>query len=238
MRYAPCEFGVSQKASVEKHMKKIARKKIIFSIILLGLVVLIFSNSQAILIGAGRFLAPERAGKGDVIILEGTELIREDAVRIGLKLLSSGNARRLVVVYQKSENERIFGRPANYGLYLAKELEELGLEKDQIIVLEVPKDHPITLTEAQVVLSSLSRMGIKSAILVAEGFHTRRSLWAYRKMGMPLSIEIIPHPYFIKYQNENWWQQVYGTGEFFEEGLKFIYYLFRGYIPVKSLLFT
>jgi uncharacterized SAM-binding protein YcdF (DUF218 family) len=141
-----------------------------------------------------------------------------------------------VVVYHHSENERVFGRPANYSLYLTKELEKLGLKKDQIIVLEVPKEHPITLTEARIVLSSLSKGGIKSAILVVEGFHTRRSLWAYRQVGLPLGMEIISCPYFIRYRNENWWQGAYGIREFFNESLKFFYYLVRGYIPVKSLV--
>ncbi|MGD0625455.1 MAG: hypothetical protein ABSB32_12125 [Thermodesulfobacteriota bacterium] len=217
-------------------MKKIARKKIIFSIILLGLIGLLFSSYQTILIEAGRYLTPERIGKADVVILEGTELIRGDTVKVGLKLLSSGEARRLVVVYQHSDDEKIFGRPANYNIYLTKELEELGLKKDQIIVLKVPKEHPITLTEARIVLSSLSKSGVKSAILVAEGFHTRRSLWTYRQVGLPVGIEIIPSPYFIKYNNESWWQKMDGVRDFVGESVKFFYYLVRGYIPLKSIL--
>jgi uncharacterized SAM-binding protein YcdF (DUF218 family) len=218
--------------------KTISSKRILSYAILIGLVIIIFSSYQTILIGAGRYLSPEGIKKADVVILEGTELIREDAVRIGLGLIVAGSANRLVLVYQHSEDERIFGRPSNYNIYLTKELEELGLKKDQIIVLEVPKDHPITLAEARIVLSNLSNRGIKSAILVAEGFHTRRSLWAYRKMGLPFGIEIIPHPYFMKYQNENWWQQVEGFIEFSWEFLKFFYYVFGGYIPIRSLVVT
>jgi uncharacterized SAM-binding protein YcdF (DUF218 family) len=173
-----------------------------------------------------------------VVILEGTELIREDAVKIGMELLSSGEARRLVVVYQHSKNERIFGRPSNYGLYLTRELEKLGLRKGQIIVLEVPKEHPITLTEARIVLSDLSKRRIKSVVLVAEGFHTRRSLWTYRQVALPLGIEIIPSPYFTEYNNKSWWQKIEGLRDFTGESVKFFYYLVSGYIPLKSLLTT
>jgi uncharacterized SAM-binding protein YcdF (DUF218 family) len=193
---------------------------------------------QPILIWTGAYLAPESPGKADAVILEGTELIREDAVKIGLKLLSSGEARRLVVVYQNSEDERIFTRPSNYNLYLTRELEKFGLGKDQIIVLEVPTEHPITLTEARIVLSNLSKRGIKSAILVAAGFHTRRSLWTYRQVGSTLGINIIPLPYFMKYENKSWWQKMDGVRDFVEESVKFFYYLVRGYIPLKSLLTT
>lgn len=218
--------------------KKKISKKLLFSLILLGLVILLAFYYQTILIGAGRFLALERLGKADVVILEGTELIREEAVRTGLKLLSSGNARRLVVVYQESEDEKIFGRPLNYNIFLMRELEKLGLKEDQIIILEVPKEHPITLTEAQMVLSNISKRGVKSAILLAEDFHTRRSYWTYRKVGSPLGIEIIPCAYFTRYRNENWWEKAEGLREFFWESIKFFYYLVRGYIPVKSLLVT
>jgi uncharacterized SAM-binding protein YcdF (DUF218 family) len=220
-------------------MKKlISSKKIIFSVILLGLVVLLAFYYQTILIGMGRFLALERLGKADVVILEGTELIREEAVMTGLKLISSGNARRLVIVYQESEEEKIFGRPLDYNLYLIRKLKELGLKEDQIIVLGVPKEHPITLTGAQIVLSNISKRGVKSAILLAEDFHTRRSYWTYRKVGSSLGIEIIPHAYFTKYRNENWWEKAEGLREFFGESIKFFYYLVRGYIPVKSILVT
>ena len=217
--------------------EKIRPRRKLFAFVCLGVALILLGLFyQPILIGAGRYFAPESPGRADAVILEGTELIRDDAVKIGLKLLSTGKARRLVVVYQDSENERIFGRPENYSLYLTRELGELGLRKDQIIVLEVPIEHPITLTEARIVLSNLSKGGIKSAILVAEGFHTRRSLWTYRQVGLPLGIEIIPSPYFIKYNNKTWWQETDGIREFYEESLKFFYYLVRGYIPVKSLV--
>ena len=218
--------------------KKKISKKLLFSIILLGVVIPLACYYQPILTEAGRFFAIERLGKADVVILEGTELIREEAVRTGLKLILSGNARRLVVVYQESEDEKIFGRPPDYNLYLIGKLKELGLKADQIIVLGVPKEHPITFTEAQMVLSNISKRGVKSAILLAEDFHTRRSYWTYQKAGSPLGIEIIPCAYFTKYRNENWWEKAEGLREFFWESVKFFYYLARGYIPVKSLLVT
>lgn len=218
--------------------KPIGSKKLLFSVLLLGLVVLLFFSHKIILVEAGRFLAPEGMGKADVVILEGTELIRETPIRIGISFLSSGRANRMVVVYQESEKEQIFARPLDYNLYLTKKLEDLGLEKDQIKVLKAPKEHPITLTEARIVLSNLSKTGVRSAVLLSEGFHTRRSYWAYKQVGLPLGIEIIPYPYFMRYQKENWWQRARGSREFIDQCLKFFYYLIRGYIPVKSLLVT
>jgi hypothetical protein len=55
-------------------MKKyIGAKKIIFSAILLGLVILLICSYQTILTGTGGFLAPQGVGKADVVILEGAD---------------------------------------------------------------------------------------------------------------------------------------------------------------------
>jgi hypothetical protein len=219
--------------------KHIRTKKIIISVVLLGLVILLISFHQPILIGAGRFLAPERTGKADVVILEGEELIREKAVKIGVELLYSGRANRMVLVLQEySDGEQAFALPNNYPAFLAKNLEGLGLKKNQYMIFGVPTHHPITLTEARIVLADLSTYGVKSAILVAEGFHTRRSFWAYKQVGLSFGIEIIPFPIFVKYRSDNWWQKAEGLRGFFSESIKFSYYLIRGYIPVKSLVVT
>jgi hypothetical protein len=169
-------------------IKQNISKKLLFSVILLGLVILFISSYQPILIGAGRFLAPAGMGKADVVILEGEELIREKAVKVGIELLSSGNVKRMVVVLQQSgEDEKIFALD-DYSLFLVKNLQSLKLRKDQFLIIEVPTNHPITLTEARIVLADLSKHGVKSAILVAEGFHTRRSFWAYKQVGLSLGI--------------------------------------------------
>jgi hypothetical protein len=220
-------------------MKNRTSKELFFSFILLGLVsIVLFLSYQTILMKAGNFLAPQGIGTADVAILEGAELIKEKPIKIGMGLLSSGKVSRIVIVVkQDSTNGKIFALP-NYTVLLTNNLEGLGLKRDQFQVLGVPTNHPITLTEAQIVLSNLSKSGVSSTILLAEGFHTRRSFWTYKKVGKSLGIEIILHPYFINYQNENWWQKTRGIQYFLYESLKFFYYILRGYIPVKSLFLT
>jgi hypothetical protein len=199
---------------------------------------LLYSFHPAVLTAAGRYLALEGAGKADVVILEGEEMIKEQAVRVGMGLIESGRAGGLVVVCQNSDGEKAFGKPADYSLFLAQKIGELGLKEDRIKVFSVPQDHPITLNEARVVLSRLSGDKIRSAILVAKDFHSRRSYWAYKKIGTPLGIDIIPHPYFSRFKIDDWWQEGMGGRNFVEESLKFLYYVLRGYIPLKSLVVT
>ena len=217
---------------------KTRSRKTFFFFILLGfvLVVLLLSH-KTIFTEAGKFLSPEGAGNADVVILECSDSIRGQGAEIGISLLSSKRANRLIIAYHNSEKEQIFDRPINYNLLIQK-LEKLGLQKDQVQVIGVTIGHPITLTEAQIVLSHLSKDGVKTAILLAEGFHTRRSYWTYKNVGLLVGIKIIPYPYFTTYENKNWWQEIRGVEAFVDELLKFLYYLLRGYIPVKSLLVT
>lgn len=185
---------------------------------------------------AGNFLAPEMVEKAEAVIIESSELVREKAIKIGISLISQGKADLLVVIFQNSPEEKIFGRPENYAGYLFREIEKMGLKKEQIMILKVPKEHPITLIEAQTILPELAKKQIKKIILLAESFHVRRSFWVYKKVGNPLGIEIFPLPFFIKYKKENCWQNTQGVREFSLESIKYFYYLMRGHIPLKSVL--
>ena len=215
-----------------------SRKAYYFLIPLGFVLVILFLFYEAILTEAGRFLAPEGRGDADVVIVEGVELIKQRAVEMGMRILSSRRANRLVVVDYGSENEQVFDRSKNRTLFFARKLEGLGLKADRIQVIEVLPDHPVTLGEAQIVLSILSKSGVRSAILLADGFHTRRSFWAYKQVGSILGIEIIPCPYFVSYRNENWWRKTDGIRAFARELPRFFYYILCGYIPVKSLVTT
>jgi hypothetical protein len=212
-----------------------SRKKFLYIFSGFALVILLLSY-KTILIAAGNFLAPQGVGTADVVILENAEVIREKELKICIDMVSSRRVNRLVIVYQNSGNERIFDRPPNYSLLIKRRLEGLGLNKDQILVIEVPEEHPITLTEAKIVLCGLSNSGVRSAVLLAEGFHMRRSYWSYKRVGQSLGIRIIPSPYFMKYRNDNWWTEIKGVSDFGYESLKYVYYLLRGYVPVKSIL--
>jgi uncharacterized SAM-binding protein YcdF (DUF218 family) len=213
-----------------------ARKTYWFLMVLGFIFGIFFLFYETILTEGGRYLTPEGRGDGDVVIVEGTELTKQKAVEMGMRMLSSGRANRLVVVDYGSAIEQASDRGENRTLSLARKLEGLGLRADRIQLIEVPMDHPVTLGEAQFVASVLSKSGVRSAILLADGFHTRRSYWAYKEVGSSVGIEIIPCPYFVSYRKENWWRKKEGVRAFAREFAKFVYYVLRGYIPVKSLV--
>lgn len=196
--------------------------------------VLIFSFREALLIRAGNFMAPRATGTADVAILEGEEGPETGAVNIGISLLSSGRVSRIVVVLHRlSKNKKQFALEEDYPDLLKKRLNASGLREKQFTVMVTPVHHPITLAEATIVLGALSKEGIKNALLLSNGFHTRRSFLVYQYVGRPLAIHIIPVAYFNDYQLDDWWLHEEGLREFTSELFKLVYYLIRGYIPTK-----
>ena len=181
-------------------------------------------------------MAPVGDYKSDVAILEGSEFIQSGVVASGRDLLSSGKVKRIVIVLQNvSPAYRPYGINNNYPDNVRHKIKNIGLKETEIKVIVVPSQHPITLKEAEIVLSSLAKENINSAILLSPGFHTRRSYLAYQYTGIPLQIKIFPYSCFTEYQLDNWWAQELGVRDFTYELLKLVHYLVAGYIPFKFL---
>jgi hypothetical protein len=200
------------------------------------LVLITAMAGDAILDAAGRFLAPRFTGKADVLIIEGEELLQEGAVAEALKLMSERHIERLVLVTHRYSEARMgFGISQRYGRLVGEELEKAGLKKPQYILVPVPVAHPITLTEARAVLDTLSKESVKSAILIARGFHTRRSYLLYRDLGRTKGITIIPWSSSVDYPLTKWWRNEDAVVDFVAQLAKLSYYLVRGHIPISSL---
>jgi hypothetical protein len=196
--------------------------------------IFVFIFRETILLKAGRFMAPVGDYKADVAILEGDDFIRTGVVTSGRDLLSSGKVKRVVIVLQNIASvHRPYGIKGNYPDNVRQKLKNIGLKETEFKVIVVPSQHPITLKAAEVVLASLSKENIKSAILLSPGFHTRRSYLAYQYAGIPLQIKIFPSACFTEYQLDKWWVQELGVRDFTYELLKLVHYLAVGYIPFK-----
>jgi hypothetical protein len=192
---------------------------------------------QPILNGAGRFLAPTSSERAEVLILEGNQIVKNGGLDTGMRLLSHGRANHLVVVlHQPSEEGQVFALQKKYAPLIIDQLEYLGLEKGKVQVISAPIDgHPVTLSEARFVVAKLSQSGVRSAILLSEGFHTRRSFLVYSQEGARVGLRVVPYCYFIDYGSHSWWRSSEGVSGFATESLKLIYYLLRGYISIRSL---
>ncbi len=138
------------------------KKRIFYPVgLLAGFLLILIFLSGPILNRAGDFLAPLSKEKAEVVILEGTETIRNGAVKEGVDLLQNSKTRRLVVVMHLHEKEgQLFAIQEEYPRMLRKKLKTLGLREEQLEIILVPiNDHPITLTEARFVMAHISERG-------------------------------------------------------------------------------
>lgn len=196
--------------------------------------IFIYLFRETILIKAGNFMAPAGDYEADAVILEGAEFISTGAVTSGMSLLSAGKVKRIIIVLQDiAPAHRPYGINGNYPDVVGQKLKNVGLHEKEFKILVVPVRKPITLKEAEVVLKDLSSEKIQSAILLSQGFHTRRSYLAYQYIGKPLHIKIFPNACFTNYPFNKWWTQESGVRDFTTECLKLAYYLAGGYIPFK-----
>ena len=183
-------------------------------------------------------MAPDGQEEAEVVIVEGTQVVKNMAIDAGTKLLTEGKAGHMLVVvlHKSSKEDQLFAIQDRYTQLLLNESEKMspGRTKFQVILAPIG-GHPITLAEARFVVAKLSKGGIKSAILLSEGFHTRRSYGVYRQEGVRVGLRIIPCAYFSGYGRDDWWQHAEGVYDFLQESSKLAYYLLRGYLSVEFL---
>ena len=183
-------------------------------------------------------MAPTLADSADVLVLAGNSVIDRGGLHEGMTLLSQGRANRMMVVllYPSLLAGPDSALERECGQLIADESHRLGLKEERISVISAPiGGHPITRSEAKFVTDRLHRDGVRSAILLSEGFHTRRSIAAYRQEASGLGIKIIPRAHFMGYDGDSWWSTSRGFGDFVTEISKFLYYLTKGYLPITSL---
>jgi hypothetical protein len=140
-------------------------------------------------------------------------------------------APRLVIVIH--QDAKLATDKVNSASKLEMQVHQLGLHDDQFTVLRTPRTHPITLNEASVVLNKLSAEGVRSAVLMTDGFHERRSYLVYKQVGIPLGISLTACTGFLEYTRDNWWMTSVGWREFLEEVTKTSYYYTRGYLRLS-----
>jgi hypothetical protein len=213
----------------------ISKKLKYAALTLVAIVVGLTLFHRPILEGAGRFMAPISEKKADVLVLEGSTAIDLETLHAAVRLLSEGKGRRMVVVFLYPLDGRY---PLEESRLIMIELERLGFGKDKAEVLLTPiPGHPITLSEAKLVTDKLLRDGVRGAIFLGRGFHTRRSVGLYRQEGAKMGLHVIPYAQFNGnidgYGSNSWWQSAHGIGDFIEEAVKLVYYVGRGYLSPR-----
>jgi hypothetical protein len=231
-------------AQISWHDEKLGMKKTskwVWGLIGLAGFLLLLSSGfhEMILLEAGRFMAPvddRMDGTADVVILEGVEHIQRDLMARVAGMVSSGKARRMVVVLTRKEpGDTPSTNPKAPHAAVEEALDGLGLDDKASQIIVTSFRHPVTLTSAKEAMEVLAGEGIRSAILVSPGFHMRRSYLVYQHIGDPLQIRIRPYACFDGHNHGlvRWWAQYHAVYDFAEQVIKLAYYMVCGYIPLR-----
>ena len=174
-------------------------------------------------------------GVADIVVLEGVDQIERDLVAKAAGMVSSGKARRMAVVLNRVPEDNPSVEIEAPLSVVQKALGGLGLDDTSCRIIVTSFRHPVTLTSAKEVMEVLAGEGVRKVILVSPGFHTRRSYLVYQSLGETLHIRIYPHASFDGHNHglDKWWTQWHGVHDFVEQSIKLVYYMVRGYIPLK-----
>jgi len=164
----------------------------------------------------------------DVIVVENYDqeyLLFETASR----LLRTGISERLIVPTSVFDDPTIPG--AVYQGFSEVMLRVARIEHAEI--LPVSHQEPVTLTVARQVADTLQEQGVRSVIVVAGRFRTRRTYAVYRQVFEPLGIAVTVVAARSSRTPENWWHTTHGVQQVFLEFIKLQYYrlfvFFRGW---------
>ena len=171
-------------------------KKKIFNPVFLsaGFLLILIFLSRPILNRAGDFLAPLVKENAEVVILEGTATVKNGAVKEGVDLLKNSQDRRLVIVMHLHEKEgQLFAIQEEYPRLLGEKLKKLGLKEGQLEIILVPiNDHPITLTEARLVMARLAKRVSEASFWSPRGFIPAEVGLCTGRQGNDSSSRLIP----------------------------------------------
>ena len=233
-------FGIFYSAQIERPVEETVMKsksKRILAVSFLSLIILVaaaYFFRVPILQKAGDFMAPRGEYTADIAILEGADFLHRSIADAGIDLLKSRKVKRLaVVLHNINPKHRPYGYNDDYPEMVRREIRKRGLVEGDFEIIVTHIHNPITLTAAQGAMKVLAKSNIKSAILLAPGFHTRRSYLVYQYAANPYHITIYPQACFGEYGSEKWWTQDFGKRDFAAESAKLAYYLIWGHIPFK-----
>ena len=200
------------------------KRKIFISLIVL--VFLLFSQYKLLLIGYAKFFTidnPTHGVNAPILILAGGAATR---VPKALELYEKGYGDRLLLTSERPLNSKVMHLlPTNE--QIAKRIsQELNIQAELEVVPSLKGGSTSTLDEAQDLLTFCSKEKIKHLIIVTDSFHTRRALYAFKKVFQGSDIRVESSAALNEiYSEENWWRSDKGISAYLLEPIKLAVYM-------------
>jgi uncharacterized SAM-binding protein YcdF (DUF218 family) len=200
------------------------KRKLIISIFIVF--ILLLSQYKAVLTGYARFFTVNNItvdSNASILILSGGPFTR---IPKALELYKKGYGKRLLLTTERPLNSK-FAHLAFTNEEIAREIATmLSTPATFESVPSLKGGATSTFDEAHDLLVYCIKENIKHLIIVTDAFHTRRALYAFKKIFQGSSIKIEAAAAFNEaHREENWWRSDRGIAAYLLEPIKFAVYL-------------
>ena len=199
-------------------------RKIFISLIVI--VILLLSQYKILLTGYANFFTidnPTHGVNAPILILAGGAATR---VPKALELYEKGYGNRLLLTSERSLNSKVAHLFSTNEQQAKKISQELNIQAELEVVPSLKGGATSTLDEAHDLLAFCSKEKVKHLIIVTDSFHTRRALYAFKKVfqGSDIKVEASAALNEI-YSEENWWRSDRGISAYLLEPIKLAVYM-------------
>lgn len=201
------------------------KRKIVVSLIIA--IVLLFSQYEVLLKGYARFFTIDNATSGmeaTIVILSGNWKTR---IPKALELYAAGYGTRLLLTTERSWNFKINLIEMTQEQTAKKIAKILGIQTKFESVRSLKGGATSTFDEAYDLLAFCNKENLRHIIIVTDFYHTRRALFAFKKVfkGTNIKVEVSAAPNEV-FNEENWWFSDRGISVYILEPIKLAVYLF------------
>jgi len=202
------------------------KRKIVVSLIIA--IVLLFSQYEVLLKGYARFFTIDNATSGmeaTIVILSGNP---ETRIPKALELFTAGYGTRLLLTTERSWNFTSNLIEMTKEQAAKKIAKILGIQAKFETVRSLKGGATSTFDEAYDLLAFCNKENLRHIIIVTDAYHTRRALFAFKKVlkGTNIKVEVSAAPNDI-FNEENWWLSDRGISAYILEPIKLAVYLFN-----------
>lgn len=197
-------------------------------LIILFFLLLIILLRNPMLYSLGSFLVYDTGEitKADIVILE-EDVNSKEGLQYCLDLYSKGLCKEIWAV--KIVDTSMIYTDQEYLRFINSVIDSNGYKvKLKYFIFDI--EHPITMNKSLQIQDSMKIRNYSSVILVTNAFHSKRSYKVYNKIFQPNGITIQSKVYYSKVRLEDWFTNSYGLRYVFPEYIKYVYYIFKGYI--------
>ena len=143
-----------------------------------------------------------------------------------LELYEKGYGKRVLLTSERRLNSRLAHLFSANEQVAQKIAQALNVQVELEVVPSLKGGATSTFDEAYDLLAFCSKEKLKHLIIVTDAFHTRRALYAFKKVfqGSDIKVEASAAINDI-YSEENWWRSDRGISAYLLEPVKFVVYL-------------